>query len=279
MRKLQMKIEKILITVKTYPTLSTKYTELVCTAGFKKDGSWIRLYPSPFRFLQDDQRYKKYQWIELEIEKNPKDPRPESFRPCNIDNITLGDIIPAKNNWKQRRSFIFSNNIIHENLNNIIDSAHKNLFSLAIFKPKEIIDLKVKEEENKGWDLNKKQIIEELSKQGSLFEKFNDESFKLIRKLPYKFYYHFIDNEDKESTLMIEDWEIGQLYWNCFKSYKCERTAIDKVKERYLDDFTSNKDIYLFLGTTRRWHFIAPNPYVIIGVFYPNKIKQYRLPL
>lgn len=37
-----MKKEWILIAVKTYPTLSEKYIELVCTAGFREDGSWIR---------------------------------------------------------------------------------------------------------------------------------------------------------------------------------------------------------------------------------------------
>ena len=31
----------VLITVKTYPTISVKYDELVCTAGFREDGSWI----------------------------------------------------------------------------------------------------------------------------------------------------------------------------------------------------------------------------------------------
>jgi hypothetical protein len=30
----------VLITVKTYPTISVKYDELVCTAGFREDGSW-----------------------------------------------------------------------------------------------------------------------------------------------------------------------------------------------------------------------------------------------
>ena len=39
-----MALTKVLITVKTYPTLSTKYDELVCTAGFREDGSWIRIY-------------------------------------------------------------------------------------------------------------------------------------------------------------------------------------------------------------------------------------------
>ena len=41
--------ERLLVTVKTYPTLSTKYGETVCTAGVREDGSWVRLYPVPFR--------------------------------------------------------------------------------------------------------------------------------------------------------------------------------------------------------------------------------------
>jgi hypothetical protein len=36
----------------------------------------------------------------------------------------------------------------------------------------------------------------------------------LIDKIPYKFKYHFIDDEGRESTMTIEDWEIGALYRN-----------------------------------------------------------------
>jgi len=53
--------KKILITVKTYPTLSKKYDELVCTAGIDEHGNWYRLYPIPFRKIDYDKRYKKYQ--------------------------------------------------------------------------------------------------------------------------------------------------------------------------------------------------------------------------
>ena len=53
---------RVLITVKTYPTISGKYDELVCTAGFREDGSWIRIYPVPFRKIAYDQQYKKYDW-------------------------------------------------------------------------------------------------------------------------------------------------------------------------------------------------------------------------
>lgn len=35
-----MALTKVLIAVKTYPTLSSKYDELVCTAGFREDGAF-----------------------------------------------------------------------------------------------------------------------------------------------------------------------------------------------------------------------------------------------
>ncbi len=71
---------KVLITVKTYPSLSAKYDEVVCTAGVLESGEWVRLYPIPFRKLDYDRWYKKYQWLEIEVERNISDFRPESFR-------------------------------------------------------------------------------------------------------------------------------------------------------------------------------------------------------
>ena len=58
---------------------------------------------------------------------------------------------------------------------------------------------------------------------------------------------------------MIEDWETGALYWNCLrKAEGNENIALQKVKEQYEDNFLKNKDIYLFLGTTREWHMRRP---------------------
>jgi len=54
--------KRIYIVVKTYPTISKEYAELVCTAGILEDGSWIRLYPMPFRKLEEYQKYPKYSW-------------------------------------------------------------------------------------------------------------------------------------------------------------------------------------------------------------------------
>lgn len=102
-----MPTTRVLIAVKTYPTLSEKYDELVCTAGFLEDGTWIRIYPIPFRKLSYDKRYSKWQWIELDLVKNTSDFRKESFRPANIDNeIKIVGEIDTKNGWAQRKSIV-----------------------------------------------------------------------------------------------------------------------------------------------------------------------------
>ena len=67
---------------------------------------------------------------------------------------------------------------------------------------------------------------------------------------------------------MIEDWEIGMLYFNCLKKHHNESIAVTKVKEKYFNEFIK-KDLYFFMGTTKKFHNVAPNPFIIIGVFYP----------
>ncbi|MCY4151748.1 MAG: hypothetical protein OXE94_05875 [Aestuariivita sp.] len=206
----------ILIAVKTYPVFSQKYIELVCTAGFREDGSWIRLYPAPFRFLRDDQRYSKYQWIELTVKKNGADSRPESYIPVNIDNIRVRKTVGTEHNWAERKRLILQKNKVYTDLSEIIRGAHGNEFSLVIFKPSKIIDFKVEQVERHR-DATMQQVIQASRDQGSLFDEFSKEGFLPVRKLPYKFSYVIEDCHGTRSRMMIEDWEIGQLYWNCFK--------------------------------------------------------------
>ena len=105
---------------------------------------------------------------------------------------------------------------------------------------------------------------------------------RVVRKLPYKFSYRFLSEGDtKPRTLMIEDWEIGALYWNCLKySNGDEEKALQKVKDKYETEFIHRKDLNLFLGTTKEWHYRrARNPFVIIGLFYPKIETQLSLTL
>src|SRR5438128_11523216 len=97
---------KVLITVKTYPIPSSRYDELVCTAGVTEGGDFVRLYPVNFRDLPFSKQYRKYQWLEVDATKHTgRDSRKESYRP-NCESIRLfGEPIPPKNNWAERARY------------------------------------------------------------------------------------------------------------------------------------------------------------------------------
>ena len=139
----------------------------------------------------------------------------------------------------------------------------------------------VKEVE-RDWPEDKLRAIKEKHRQGDLFSEDDEfeKEFKFVRKLPYKFSYKFLDKDGTERTLMIEDWEIGALYWNCLSNAKGnEESAIQKVREKYIDEFACKKDLHLFVGTTKQFHFTAPNPFVIIGTFTPPRNRHPELDL
>lgn len=271
--------KKVLITVTTYPLPSRNYDELVCTAGILEDGNWIRIYPVPLSFLIDLKgtgkvNNVKYTWIEIDLNKRNDDFRPESHSPVNYDfkDISIGHAIGTDGNWTLRKELCLKN--VYTNKTKLLeDSKAPSNVSLAVFKPTQILGLDIEEDEREWKD----EWIE-LRKQGNLFETIKPIE-TLIPKLPYKFYYRFKDDEGNTSKLMIEDWEIGALYWNCLRSAEGnECAALEKVKEQYETNFINNKDLYLFLGTTKEWHRRrANNPFVIIGVFYPKKELQFKL--
>lgn len=281
-----MALTRVLITVKTYPTLSTKYEELVCTAGFREDGTWIRIYPVQFRKKSYAEQYSKYQWIEIDLVKNTEDFRPESYRPVAHDTeINILDTIKADGgSWDERRKLVMKK--VYTNLAELIAEAKdKNkLTSLAVFKPTEVLDVKVKPVERE-WDKEKLESLKQLN----IFETLPAQRAEVVRKLPYEFSYEFVDDVGKKSTLMIEDWEIGQLYWNCLKTHEskgvpneeAETLACADVKAKYFNDFAKTKDLHLYLGTAKTFHLVSPNPFLIIGTFHAKhfvpKVVQGRL--
>lgn len=274
-----MATERILITVKTYPTLSSKYGELVCTAGLKEDGSWIRIYPIPFRNLEEYRRFEKWRFVTVNVVRNPKDSRPESHK---IDITTLRideQRLDTRDCWRDRRQWVLGKGQVHTDLAHLIAQANQeNRLSLATFKPTRMIEFVVEEDE-RDWATDKIAAIEQASRQEEMFPEFRAEKLtKLVTKLPYKFSYTIEDSSGKRSTMMIEDWEIGALYWNALKTHGTEEKAVAKVREQYWDNFLK-KDLHLFLGTTREWHGRGKNPFVIIGVFYPDHQQQPELGL
>jgi hypothetical protein len=271
--------KRVLITVTTYPLPSRSYDELVCTAGILENGEWIRIYPVPLSFLFDLKgsgrlQNVKYTWFELELLKRKDDFRPESHSPQHYDfsDLVVHNHLETDDNWRSRKDICLRK--VYRNITQLIEeSKAPTNVSLATFKPTEITGFEIVKD-TREW----KDEWLELRKQGDLFINVKSPE-TLIPKLPYKFFYKFKDDSGKPSRLMIEDWEIGALYWNCLKRAEGdEEIALKKVREQYEANFIKNKDLYLFLGTTKEWHIRrANNPFVIIGVFYPKKELQGRL--
>lgn len=101
--------ERILITVKTYPTLSQKYGETVCTAGVREDGSWVRIYPVPFRGLDEAEQYRKSDWLECDLVKSRTDSRPETRHPMDMRQLIPVDHMGTESNWRERRQLLLCN--------------------------------------------------------------------------------------------------------------------------------------------------------------------------
>lgn len=88
-----------------------------------------------------------------------------------------------------------------------------------------------------------------------------------LDKIPYKFSYVFVcdDTSCKGHDLMIEDWELCQLY-RSLKEKEGNDAVLAKIRQKYFDDFVKTKNLHLILGTESQW-----NNWIIIGVYYPKK--------
>jgi len=213
----------------------------------------------------------KYTWIELNLKKRTDDFRPESHSPEDYEfkDLAIGENLGTDREWEERKKYCTAN--VYTNLTQLIeDSKAPQNVSLATFKPTEILGLDI-EKDNDEW----KETWKALQNQLSLFNEKPEEVRDLIKKLPYKFYYRFKDDAGKVSRMMIEDWEIGMLYWKCLRdANEDEIIALQKVRDKYETKFLTKHDLYFFMGTTKEWHMRrGKNPFVIIGVFYPMKKK------
>ncbi len=275
-------MDKILISVMTYPTLSEKYYETVCTAGFREDGSWVRIFPVPHRLmrLQEDKRYSKWQWVEVDLFRQEKDERPESYH-IDIDTLKPGAIIRynSPGAWERRWEYVKKNKPIFTDMNEVIKLAKENKLSLAVLKPRKIEDVvceKYTEEDFAKYDKKLSELEARYETQRKQLSLWDDplclkDKFRFAEKIPYKFKYRFSTDDGKTRTLMIEDWEIVELYRNCINSGDTEQVACQKVRDKYMM-LAKNRDVYLFLGTVFKWQRMnANNPFVIVGVFYPPK--------
>jgi hypothetical protein len=145
--------EKVLITVLTYPHPSESYDELVCTAGITESGQWVRFYPVDYRYRPQHQRFKKSQWIEVELDSHGSnnDRRKESRRPV-LDSIKLlGEPVGTEKDWRERRQLI--DTLPHHTLKELEALYEKDRTFIGILRPAAVHDIVI-EEDDREWRCN-----------------------------------------------------------------------------------------------------------------------------
>lgn len=250
--------KKVLITARTYPVPSRKSIEVSCTAGIIDDGTWIRLFPVPYRFLDQDKRFRKYQYIEAKVTKAQSDTRPESYK-LDLDSIKiLSPPLASDNRWELRKEKILP--LKSPSLCFLQAERDRNKEpTLGFFKPKVITGFRIAATSSK-WSESELASL----RQYSLFG--HAPQTELI-KLPYVFSYEFRCDHPgcPTHTLSCTDWEIGAsfLSWK----YKYGNIWERKFRDRYETDIILGKDTHFFVGTVHN----HPDAWIIVGLFYPPK--------
>jgi hypothetical protein len=249
--------KKVLITVRTYPTPAKKSVEVSCTAGVTEDGVWVRLFPVPYRFVEYDKRFSKYQWIEVAVRKAKSDRRPESYN-LDIDSLKiLTDPVPTKKFWAQRAEVVMplkAHCMCCLRRAEIADRAP----TLGIFKPKEI-EAFIIEPTEAEWSQNELKKL----RQSTLWEHAPAQE---LEKIPFRFSYQFRCDDDrcKGHKLACFDWEMGESYRSWSKKYGAGWES--KFRQKFEHDMIELNDTYFYVGTVHQF----PHSWIIVGLWYPR---------
>ena len=249
--------KKVLITVKTYPTPAKKGVDLSCIAGVTENGDWIRLFPIPLSFMESDQQFRRYQWIEADVAKS-SDPRPESYE-VNIDSLSiLSKPIPTSSAWQARKNIIYP---LKSHCLCCLRAAQDSPLhsTLGFIRPERIRRFMIRKDEPQWSESDQAKLA-----QTSMF---GGAPTRLLEKIPYKFIYQVFCDEPEcpGHHLSCTDWELSEAYrkWSRQDPLAWEK----KLVNRFEYDMIHRFDTHLFVGTVRS----HPKSWIIVGLFYPPK--------
>jgi hypothetical protein len=247
--------KKALIVVRTYPTPAKSGVEVSCTAAITDNGEWLRLFPVPWRYLPQDQRFRKYEWVDVTVTKATNDPRPESYK-LKPDGIKIISHLEAGKEWRARKEIILP--LKSHCLCCLRRQRDENGFpTLGIIKPKKIERLIVAADAL-SWTPAQQAI---LSQEHLFAEKPKHQ----LEKIPFKFQYKFWCDEPacNSHTMMCTDWEMGESWrkWNAEYGNQWEAAFRQKYEQEMINKF----DTHFYVGTVH----LHPKEWIIVGLFYP----------
>ena len=254
----QWESKRVLITGKAYPNPSESYIETVCTGGITAEGELIRLFPIPYRYLDPQQQYKKWSWIDVEAQKADRDPRKESFRVRDDSIAVVGD---AKD--RDIKELVLPNvSTNHDTLTDYYDHEYGSLGFIRV----EPVELHW-EESSEEWNAKKQRVLSQLR----LF----DDQPKELENIPWAFKLKFLcwepcsSCEKREHDKLFLTWDVYQAFRRFRDEYGGEDEGLRRVYEKFWEIFTGDKHNFLLLGT----HSVHHSSWMIGGYYCPTSAE------
>lgn len=249
----------MLITVKTYPVI-TGHGEAACIAGLERlqDESlrWARLFPVPFRELEEAAKFKLWQWVTVRAKRTAKDQRPETWLP-DAGSIRVGEHLGTdKGSWRRRMEMLEP--LLAESMCDVLGRQEIDGTSLGGFRP-DPGEVEVYAVENDPWS----EKTQSRSQQASLFQP----DLPSLEWIPWRFKAKYnCGGACPGHDQGIYDWGLLQLYRKQ-RRIKGEAGARDDVLGRLRTIVASSNDLVLFVGNQHR----GPRSFMVIGWAHPKR--------
>lgn len=263
----QFKSSKILITVKSIPQPSATYGDTVCVAGIQIDNDqmkWVRLYPIPFRSMDELDQFTKYEIIELPVLPNQSDFRPESYKP-NRSSIIRHGLVEG---WQKRNKYV-APLTDRWNMCEILAKARSGSGpdtypSLAVVRPRKILDFTVSP--FKGWTDEQIANVERAFTQDDLFSLDKKPKTKLEEpRFEAKFHYVCMSKSCNGHSQSFIDWELEGLSRRLRDKSTSEAAAM--IRDKFLTVMCNPKAVPLFFVGNLKAKTLAYN---VLGIYRSN---------
>jgi len=234
---LEWRKEKVLIIGRASPEPSKKHLETVCTGGVTENGEVVRLYPIPWRYLEEEERYRQWTWAEFEIAKDPSDKRKESYK------VKKGSIriLSQSEDWSEK--FAFLKKAIVKDRESLEQLYRENWTSIGVIEI-ELVKFYA-QTQTKNWEEDKSYI-----KQFLLYE-----DRKPLEQLPIEMRLTFRCKNNpncKTHDSSLIGWEYMEAFRNFRKTYGSAENAVEVLKHAMQTKFSdAQRNAYALMGTHR----------------------------
>lgn len=245
----QYEKRRVCVLVKAQPQPSQKYEETVCVAAVDEEHRLLRLYPIRFRHLPKEQRFARFDWLELELTQANDDSRPESYR---VKEDTIRTVLRSDQLSPDDKVRLWKPCVV-ESLSSLQDEQKTTGRSLGIVQP-DPGSVRFRYEPLGNAKKEAQDMVQSVYRQQSLLE----EQLTPLPVPEYVFRYQFTSGGTPHS-MQLHDWEVEATYHHYKRKYGGQ--ALKKMVE-YYEYLAPKMNLHLIMGNLHR----RPWQFIIIGV-------------